>query len=120
MWRHSNITSNIRLHTIDMRLPIIRKAPLLNPASSFAAYSSAIDKPRPMPLPPKQQAEYDELQKAGQQRLDSLSAHPDARKLKHQEFKGERNPVTGEVNGPKTDPLKYKTDWSYGGRVTDF
>ncbi|CAI8496345.1 hypothetical protein ACO0OL_002158 [Hanseniaspora opuntiae] len=35
------------------------------------------------------------------------------------EFEGNVNPKTGEVNGPKQDPLKYG-DWSYNGRVTDF
>ncbi|KAF3905798.1 hypothetical protein AA313_de0205138 [Arthrobotrys entomopaga] len=34
-------------------------------------------------------------------------------------FEGDRNPVTGEVGGPKTDPVKYG-DWSFNGRVTDF
>ncbi|KAF3110118.1 putative mitochondrial protein, conserved [Orbilia oligospora] len=34
-------------------------------------------------------------------------------------FEGERNPVTGEVGGPKTEPTKYG-DWSFNGRVTDF
>ena len=35
------------------------------------------------------------------------------------EFEGNVNPKTGEVNGPKQDPLKYG-DWAYNGRVTDF
>ncbi|XBW37644.1 hypothetical protein QEN19_003225 [Hanseniaspora menglaensis] len=35
------------------------------------------------------------------------------------EFEGNINPKTGEVNGPKQDPLKYG-DWAYNGRVTDF
>ncbi|KAK6345490.1 putative mitochondrial protein, conserved [Orbilia javanica] len=34
-------------------------------------------------------------------------------------FEGDRNPVTGEVGGPKTEPTKYG-DWSFNGRVTDF
>ncbi|CAJ0752602.1 12709_t:CDS:2 [Entrophospora sp. SA101] len=28
-----------------------------------------------------------------------------------------KNPVTGEVNGPKEDPLKHGSDWSYGSRA---
>lgn len=38
------------------------------------------------------------------------------------EFDGERNPKTGEVGGPKTEPLRWGSagDWSYNGRVTDF
>ncbi|ODV83428.1 hypothetical protein CANARDRAFT_30042 [[Candida] arabinofermentans NRRL YB-2248] len=36
------------------------------------------------------------------------------------EFEGNVNPATGEVNGPKQDPLKHGSDWSFNGRVTDF
>lgn len=38
------------------------------------------------------------------------------------EFDGEKNPKTGEVGGPKTEPLRWGSagDWSYNGRVTDF
>lgn len=35
------------------------------------------------------------------------------------EFEGEVNPVTGEIGGPKQDPLRHN-DWSFNGRVTDF
>lgn len=35
------------------------------------------------------------------------------------EFEGDVNPKTGEVGGPKQDPLRHN-DWSYNGRVTDF
>ncbi|KAK5989215.1 Succinate dehydrogenase assembly factor 4 [Cladobotryum mycophilum] len=38
------------------------------------------------------------------------------------EFEGEANPKTGEVGGPKNEPLRWggDGDWSYNGRVTDF
>jgi Protein of unknown function (DUF1674) len=38
------------------------------------------------------------------------------------EFDGDVNPSTGEVGGPKNEPLWWgaKGDWSYNGRVTDF
>ncbi|KAK0614418.1 hypothetical protein B0T14DRAFT_499688 [Immersiella caudata] len=38
------------------------------------------------------------------------------------EFEGEKNPKTGEVGGPKNEPLRWGSagDWSYNGRVTDF
>lgn len=35
------------------------------------------------------------------------------------EFEGDVNPKTGEVNGPKQDPLRHG-DYSFNGRVTDF
>jgi len=35
------------------------------------------------------------------------------------EFEGDTNPKTGEVGGPKQDPLRHG-DYSFNGRVTDF
>ncbi|KAH0543910.1 hypothetical protein FGG08_001811 [Glutinoglossum americanum] len=48
--------------------------------------------------------------------------HPDARRGAKPEFEGEVNPKTGEVGGPKNEPLRWGGggDWSYNGRVTDF
>ena len=48
--------------------------------------------------------------------------HPDVRRGAQPEFEGEKNPKTGEVGGPKNEPLRWggKADWSYNGRVTDF
>ncbi|MCJ1274654.1 putative mitochondrial protein, conserved [Puttea exsequens] len=48
--------------------------------------------------------------------------HPDVRRGARPEFEGERNPRTGEVGGPKSEPLRWGggVDWSYNGRVTDF
>ncbi|KAL2017230.1 hypothetical protein VTK56DRAFT_2389 [Thermocarpiscus australiensis] len=38
------------------------------------------------------------------------------------EFEGDKNPKTGEIGGPKNEPLRWGSegDWSYNGRVTDF
>jgi hypothetical protein len=48
--------------------------------------------------------------------------HPHIRRGAPPEFKGETNPKTGEVNGPKNEPLRWGAsgDYSYNGRVTDF
>ena len=46
--------------------------------------------------------------------------HPNIRRGARPEFEGEINPKTGEVGGPKNEPLRWKGDWSYNGRVTDF
>lgn len=35
------------------------------------------------------------------------------------EFEGDTNPKTGEIGGPKQDPIRHG-DWSFNGRVTDF
>lgn len=51
--------------------------------------------------------------------------HPDIRRGAKPEFEGDVNPKTGEVGGPKNEPLRWgstgdRGDWSYNGRVTDF
>lgn len=48
--------------------------------------------------------------------------HPNIRRGAPPEFDGETNPKTGEVGGPKNEPLRWGHggDWSYNGRVTDF
>ncbi|GAB7349198.1 hypothetical protein MBLNU459_g8127t1 [Dothideomycetes sp. NU459] len=48
--------------------------------------------------------------------------HPNVRRGAPPEFEGETNPKTGEVGGPKNEPLRWGHggDWSYNGRVTDF
>lgn len=53
---------------------------------------------------------------------DGEELHPDVRRGAHPEFEGDRNPRTGEVGGPKNEPLRWggEVDWSYNGRVTDF
>ena len=53
---------------------------------------------------------------------DGEELHPDVRRGAKAEFEGEKNPVTGEVGGPKNEPLRWggEVDWSYNGRVTDF
>lgn len=51
---------------------------------------------------------------------DGEELHPNVRRGAAPEFEGDTNPKTGEVGGPKNDPLRWKGDWSYNGRVTDF
>lgn len=48
--------------------------------------------------------------------------HPNLRRGAPPEFEGDVNPKTGEVGGPKTEPLRWgaQGDWSFNGRVTDF
>lgn len=47
---------------------------------------------------------------------------PHTRETVKPEFEGDINPKTGEVGGPKNEPLRWghEGDWSYNGRVTDF
>ena len=53
---------------------------------------------------------------------DGEELHPDVRRGVKPEFEGDRNPKTGEIGGPKNEPLRWggDVDWSYNGRVTDF
>lgn len=53
---------------------------------------------------------------------DGEELHPDVRRGTQPEFEGERIPKTGEIGGPKNEPLRWvgDVDWSYNGRVTDF
>jgi len=53
---------------------------------------------------------------------DGEEFHPNMRRGAPPEFEGDVNPKTGEVGGPKNEPLRWGVggDWSYNGRVTDF
>ena len=109
-------------------------------------HSSTFTRPASPPkLPPSEQAEFERLQRAAAQALEtppppppttqnaaesvSSQSAPAATSLNQglfrgapPEFSGDVNPKTGEVGGPKNEPLRWggKSDWSYNGRATDF
>ncbi|CAH7669947.1 hypothetical protein PPACK8108_LOCUS4614 [Phakopsora pachyrhizi] len=56
----------------------------------------------------------------GQQRPLQLIVDENLMRVRGEEFEGDVNPRTGEVGGPRRDPLKWQGEWSYGGRATDF
>ncbi|CAN6613878.1 succinate dehydrogenase assembly factor 4, mitochondrial [Trichomonascus vanleenenianus] len=111
-------------------------------ARGYAAFGAPKGSPSPPPLPKEEQAEFERLQKLAntQAALDmteeelqefakdvdqariikeaKLATHPQFRQP-YQDFEGEVNPETGEVGGPKQDPLRHG-DYSFNGRVTDF
>ena len=66
-----------------------------------------------------EQREWRNLQKKAEERSQEVYFHPDVRRKPQPDFEGDRNPVTGEIGGPKNDPLRHG-DYSYNGRVTDF
>lgn len=100
-------------------------------------------KPGPPPLPKEEQEEFENLQKLAQsqQAIDEYNSQFETDHTKESvkspilkndigsfspefmktipEFEGEKNPVTGEIGGPKQDPLRHG-DYSFNGRVTDF
>ncbi|KAB5595137.1 hypothetical protein CTheo_1425 [Ceratobasidium theobromae] len=96
-------------------------------------YSSRLPyaRPGPPPLPKEEQREFEELVRKAQTPVTSANStasvipgdelHPDARQPITSEFTGDVNPITGEQGGPKQEPVPQgRSDWSYGGRVTDF
>ncbi|GEQ68466.1 hypothetical protein JCM33374_g2134 [Metschnikowia sp. JCM 33374] len=117
------------------RLPVIA---LRYKSNKFGEYT-----PSPPKLPREQQEEFEALQKlansqaaideynrqireegAASSDISTSSSDTDVGVTTQYfktipEFEGERNPVTGEIGGPKQDPLKHN-DWSFNGRVTDF
>ncbi|KAK7938013.1 FMP21 [Apiospora aurea] len=113
-------------------------------ASSFAS------SPAPPRLPAEEQAEFERLQRTANTQqgfnpsstptpeptitVKTAAATPTIeeegtvqpnvplRKGAPPEFEGETNPKTGEVGGPKNEPLRWGAagDYSFNGRVTDF
>ncbi|KAH8107478.1 hypothetical protein DFH11DRAFT_1732311 [Phellopilus nigrolimitatus] len=93
----------------------------------------SLNRPAPPPLPPKEQREFEELVRAAATPAAASSTiteestrvlkgdelHPDARRTPTPEFEGDTNPITGEVDGPKREPVRHG-DWSFGGRASDF
>ncbi|GAA6030027.1 hypothetical protein JCM8097_009221 [Rhodosporidiobolus ruineniae] len=100
--------------------------------SPISRSDSSFSRPSPPPLPPQQQREFEELLRRvnapasateeEQHRFDQPErdeVHPDYRARPKPQFEGDRNPITGEVGGPKNEPLTHG-DWAYGGKCTDF
>jgi hypothetical protein len=98
---------------------------LYSQTNPSAAAPADFNRPSPPRLPKHLQEEFERLQKeaetapTGKVAEDGRELHPDVRRPVQAEFTGERNPVTGEIGGPKVEPTKHG-DWSYGGRASDF
>lgn len=117
--------------------PLIR-LPTIRLSSTFRT------RPGPPKLPADQQAEFERLQRSAAVSSAFQPAEvatPATSQVRHTttpekteavnqglfrgappEFEGDVNPKTGEVGGPKNEPLRWggKSDWSYNGRCTDF
>lgn len=122
----------------------LRTPPQIRLSSTFQS------RPGPPKLPADQQAEFERLQRAAEvssafqppaAESSSTATTPATSTPRHTttpadeshvnqglfrgappEFEGDVNPKTGEVGGPKNEPLRWggKGDWSYNGRCTDF
>jgi hypothetical protein len=91
---------------------------------SYSAEPPFKSSPSPVPLAdPQEQKEFEELVRKNQGSFSAQTEeeliHPDLRKKPPPKFEGDKNPETGEIGGPKEEPLTHG-DWSYGSRVTDF
>ncbi|PWN46966.1 hypothetical protein IE53DRAFT_365023 [Violaceomyces palustris] len=133
----------IRLHTSSWKPTIVNSTRKSHLSTTTKRSSGRFDRPAPPSLPPKEQREFERLQKekanqspfidpklssTNKQASSSSSTndpeagqlHPDIRRKPQPDFEGDVNPVTGEVGGPKKDPLTWEREWTYGGRATDF
>ena len=76
--------------------------------------------PGPLALPADQEQERRRLLKKAERDAQMQEIHQDAEKESLDSFEGNRNPKTGEIDGPKgPEPTRYG-DWERKGRVTDF
>ena len=109
---------------------------IVNPTSSPSSTPSAPQRQKPQinqsshSTPAEAEEGQEKAREKGLEEIDARvhasgrgeELHPDVRRGAKPEFEGERNPKTGEVGGPKNEPLRWggDVDWSYNGRVTDF
>ncbi|KAF2404965.1 DUF1674-domain-containing protein [Trichodelitschia bisporula] len=122
--------------------PLSRLLPQLTRSRLQTRASSFNSGPAPPPLPKEEQELFEKLQRqstgafstprpesegvkvetTAEVKIEAQELHPDVRRGAPPEFEGDRNPKTGEVGGPKNEPLRWgaKGDWSFNGRVTDF
>ncbi len=94
-----------------------RTAPQINQSPQSTTTTKLESQPREV------QAEgVGETLKANVQTGKGEELHPNIRRGAPPEFEGDINPKTGEVGGPKNEPLRWGNagDWSYNGRATDF
>ncbi|KAM9894361.1 hypothetical protein OXX79_008759 [Metschnikowia pulcherrima] len=126
-----------------LTMHLSKRALLARMSFRFKSTNFAEHTPSPPKLPKEQQEEFEKLQKLANSQaaideynrqireegstsseISTASTGTDVGATAQYfktipEFEGDRNPVTGEVGGPKQEPLRHN-DWSYNGRVTDF
>lgn len=99
---------HITWYQVEPTMLRLTKFPLRNTRLFTRTYASSMNRPAPIPLPPKEQRDFEELQKnaSAPRVVEGGEVHPDIRTKPPPDFQGDRNPKTGEVNGPKHDPLR--------------
>jgi hypothetical protein len=91
-------------------------------SSNSDSNSNGQSPPSEPPPAHEQQQQQQQVTRSSGSVADAAELHPDVRRGAEPEFDGDVNPATGEVGGPKNEPLRWGEggDWSYNGRVTDF
>ncbi|KAI0803695.1 hypothetical protein GGR55DRAFT_661752 [Xylaria sp. FL0064] len=91
-----------------------------NTQEGFNATSTPDFSPATRPNP--QETSAAALSQNTQQDIQDIDKPTPLRKGAPPEFEGDVNPRTGEVGGPKNEPLRWGAngDYSFNGRVTDF
>ena len=102
--------------------PQINQSPDSTPAEADEAESETTLRAEKMAESGSQQSFKEEFNRVIQARGKGEELHPNVRRGAKPEFEGDVNPKTGEVGGPKNDPLRWgaSSEWSYNGRTTDF
>ncbi|ORY90858.1 hypothetical protein BCR35DRAFT_299463 [Leucosporidium creatinivorum] len=123
--------TSLRMLSLRQLHTACRRTPATLRLSSSAPPKNDFSRPGPPPLSRAEQREFEELQRRVNapasapapgtklQQPEEEVMHPDYRRTPAPTFEGETNPSTGEVGGPKREPLVHG-DWSYGGKCTDF
>lgn len=102
--------------------PQINQSPDSTPIEVNEAEAETTNRAEKMAEAGTQTSFKEEFDRVIEARGKSEELHPNVRRGARPEFDGETNPKTGEVGGPKNDPLRWGAagEWSYNGRTTDF
>lgn len=102
--------------------PQINQSPNSTPLEADQAESATTQRAEKMAEQGQQASFKDEFNRTIEARGKGEELHPNVRRGAKPEFEGDVNPNTGEVGGPKNEPLRWGAagEWSYNGRTTDF
>lgn len=102
--------------------PQINQSPDSTSVEASEAESLTTQRAEKMAEQGQKQSFKDEFNRVIEARGKGEELHPNVRRGAKPEFDGDVNPKTGEVGGPKNEPLRWGAagEWSYNGRTTDF
>lgn len=102
--------------------PKINQSPDSTPLETSQAEAETTARTEKMASQGSERAFKDEFNQVIEARGKGEELHPNVRRGAQPEFDGDVNPKTGEVGGPKNEPLRWGAagEWSYNGRTTDF